>query len=138
MCKFKKLHDQLKGDYPRFVFETTARMSADIFTKAFTGVRSWKLACWLISVMHVDDIAKLSAELPLSDDIFDVAKALAEKVALREAKAAEAKAVAMASMVSETVASSDLLVVTDSSSAISSPDPPKGGGETWKKWNQNN
>ena len=38
----QKMHDQLQQSYLVLVFETTDRMSADIFTKAFTDVAKWK------------------------------------------------------------------------------------------------
>ena len=36
------MHDLFKQDWLELVFETTTRMSADIFTKPFTDVLKWK------------------------------------------------------------------------------------------------
>ena len=47
----QKLHDLFKQDFLKLVFETTTRMSADIFTKAFIDVTKWIKACWLINVL---------------------------------------------------------------------------------------
>ena len=46
------LHEVFKGEHLRLIYEISARMAADIFTKAFSDKAKWLAVCDLIN--HVD------------------------------------------------------------------------------------
>ena len=60
------IHECFERDDMRLVYELTAKMCADIYTKAFTDTTKWQAACWLINVVdpaqlknylrHVNDL----------------------------------------------------------------------------------
>ena len=54
------LHETFKGDDLALAYEVSARMCADIYTKAFTDADKWKLACWLICVCDPHELAELA------------------------------------------------------------------------------
>ena len=59
------LHETFQGEDLTLAYEVSARMCADIFTKAFNDADKWKLACWLICVCNpaeLDALAKRSKE----------------------------------------------------------------------------
>ena len=45
------LHERFNAGDIEIKYEVSARMSADIYTKAFTDADKWLAACWLINVV---------------------------------------------------------------------------------------
>ena len=59
------LHETFKGAYLTLAYEVSARMAADIYTKAFIDPERWKSACLLVGVCdpkELDDLARRSKE----------------------------------------------------------------------------
>ena len=59
------LHETCKGADLMLAYEVSARMAADIYTKAFADPETWKSACLLLGVCdprELDDLARNSKE----------------------------------------------------------------------------
>ena len=54
------LHEVFQGDDLNLAYEISARMCADIYTKAFTDADKWKSACWLIGVCDPKELENLA------------------------------------------------------------------------------
>ena len=55
------LHEVFKSEGMDLQYELSARMCADIYTKAFTDPLKWKAACWLIGVVDPRELKDLVA-----------------------------------------------------------------------------
>ena len=65
-CSVAWLHESFERDDLQLVYEKTARMCADIYTKAFTDPAKWQIACWLINII---DTEKLNSFLVYADSL---------------------------------------------------------------------
>jgi len=53
------LHEVFKLDEIELMYEESAKMAADIYTKAFTDKAKWTAAHWLVGVVDPKDLQKL-------------------------------------------------------------------------------
>ena len=58
------LHDSFTKGRFNLLYENTAAMAADIYTKAFTDGEKWKWACELINIVHKDRLRDLVPHTP--------------------------------------------------------------------------
>ncbi len=57
------LHEVFQQPDLSLVYEKSAQMCADIYTKAFTDPVKWKTVCWLINVVNPTELETLLNEI---------------------------------------------------------------------------
>ena len=53
------LHERFSGKDFKLVYEESAKMCADIYTKAFTDAQKWQAVCWLINIVDPAEIVHM-------------------------------------------------------------------------------
>ena len=62
------LHEVFGGDHLKMVYELSAKMCADIFTKAFTDKVAWNSVCELINHIDADKLDSILRRITAEAD----------------------------------------------------------------------